>query len=274
MPNRYYSMFQNDRQATVDIFGDITSWPWLESDVSNYNLSKAIEGLDVDEIIVNINSYGGEVAEGIAIYNMLKNHTAKVTTHCVGMACSMASVIFMAGDERIMDDASLLMIHNAWTRASGNAYELRRQADDLEMVNSLSVKAYMNRVNISQEELQQLMDDESFIKPEDALTMGFATALNKDDEDGYSQSAKNRIFAMLTKPPTATSAGGTITAGTFSAGALDVDKIVVNMASMPALTLASDAKEVARIVKQKEPENKSFQIWEGFFNAFKEDKHD
>ena len=272
MPNRYYSMYQSDRQATVNIFGDITSWPWLESDVSNYNLSKVIEGLDVDEIIVNINSYGGEVAEGIAIYNMLKNHTAKVTTHCVGMACSMASVIFMACDERIMDDASLLMIHNAWTRVSGNANELRRQADDLETVNSLSVKAYMNRINISQEELQQLMDDESFIKAEDALTMGFATGLNKDDADGYSQSAKNLIFDMLTKPPTVASAGGTITAGTILAKGLDVNKTTVSMSSIPVLTF--NAKEVTGIVKQKEPENKSFQIWEGFFNAFKEDKHD
>ena len=117
-PQKYYNM-QIDKEnkiADVTIFGDITSWPWLESDVSSYKLSKRLEELKgVEQINVHINSYGGEVAEGWAIYNSLINHPAKVTTIAEGFACSIASVIFMAGEKRIMNDASVLMIHNVLT---------------------------------------------------------------------------------------------------------------------------------------------------------------
>lgn len=74
---KYYQLEQKDKAADIYIFGDITSWPWLESDVSAYNLSKEIAGLDVDAITIHINSYGGEVAEGLAIYNELKTTKQK-----------------------------------------------------------------------------------------------------------------------------------------------------------------------------------------------------
>ena len=118
---KYYSMMQTGDVATINIYGDITSFPIFDNDVSADNLSKQLDRLTgVSEINVYINSYGGEVAEGLAIYNALKRHAAKVKTYCDGFACSVASVIFMAGDERIMNEASLLMIHNAWTLAQGN----------------------------------------------------------------------------------------------------------------------------------------------------------
>ena len=137
---RYYSLVQDGATADVDIYGDITSYPWSESDVSAYGLSKQLAELEgVETINVNINSYGGEVAEGLAIYNALKRHKARVVTRCDGFACSIASVIFAAGDERVMHDASLLMIHNAWTSVWGaNAAELRKQADDLDTITQAS----------------------------------------------------------------------------------------------------------------------------------------
>ena len=98
------------------------------------------------------------MAEGLAIYNALKRHKAKVTTYVDGFACSIASVIFAAGDERIMSDTSLLMIHNAWTWASGNANELRKQAEDLEKITQASINAYMQIVNIEEDELKEMMD--------------------------------------------------------------------------------------------------------------------
>lgn len=191
-------MDDEERSASINIYGDITSWPWLESDVSAYNLSKEIEELDVDNIDVYINSYGGEVAEGLAIYNSLKRHKAKVRTVCDGMACSIASVIFMAGDERIMNNASLLMVHNAWTYASGNATQLRKEADDLDIISDASVKAYMEHVNISEEELRTLLDKESWISSENALEYGFATAIIGEQKSGKaSQSAKRILQKMI-----------------------------------------------------------------------------
>lgn len=195
---KYYQLEQKDKAADIYIFGDITSWPWLESDVSAYNLSKEIAGLDVDAITIHINSYGGEVAEGLAIYNELKNHKAKITTICSGFACSIASVIFMAGDERIMNESSLLMIHNAWTRVSGNAEALRKQAEDLEIITQASIKAYMTGATITEDKVKELMDNESWILPADAVSWGFATAIESaGEEDKPSQSVRKKVFEKM-----------------------------------------------------------------------------
>lgn len=199
MRQRYYQMTTSDNTADIYIFGDITSWEWLESDVSSYTLARELQSLqNVDHIRVFINSYGGEVAEATAIYNQLRDNSAKVTTICNGFACSAASVIFMAGDERLMNRASRLMIHNAMTGARGNAAQLRKAAEDLESINELSITAYMDKVNISREKLQELMDNETWIKPEDAVEMAFATGIVEDEGgDNASQSAREAILQAL-----------------------------------------------------------------------------
>lgn len=201
MKHKYFSMEKAENEATINIYGDITSWPWEElGEVSAVNLSKQLEALgDVDHIKVFINSYGGEVAEGLAIYNALRRHNAKVTTYCDGFACSIASVIFMAGDERVMNEASLLMIHNAWTWAAGNAQELRKQADDLEKITQASVEAYKAHSALSEEEIKALMDNESWILPEEALEYGFATTVDKTETKTTNQSAMFQLFDIVKK---------------------------------------------------------------------------
>ena len=174
---RYYSLAVQDNEADIYIYGDIVSWPWLESDVSSYNLVQEIKGLEVDTINVYINSYGGEVAEGLAIYNQLRRHRAKIRTVVDGFACSAASVVFMAGDERAMSNASLLMIHNAWLLTVGDQNGLRKNADDLEIINAATIQAYLNHVNISEDKLREMMDAETWISAADALEMDFATAV-------------------------------------------------------------------------------------------------
>lgn len=207
---KYFSLASAGRTADIFIFGDIVSWEWLESDVSSYTLARAIQDLDVDEISVHINSYGGEVAEGLAIHNNLKNHPARVRTVCDGFACSAASVVFMAGDERVMNPASLLMVHNAWSSASGNASQLRKAADDLETISSASAETYRAKVNLSDEELTALLDNETWITPADAVAWGFATeVLEEDQAQTASQSARAAVFLALTAEP---SARGTVIA--------------------------------------------------------------
>lgn len=173
----YYSMVTGEQSTDIYIYGDITSFPWLESDVSAYSLASVIEGLETPQINVYINSYGGETAEGLAIHNALVRHSAKVATYCDGFACSAASVVFMAGDDRYMYPASLLMIHNAWTMAVGNADELRKEADDLEKISDTATQVYKRGLSISDEELAQKLDAETWINPEEALEWGFATAI-------------------------------------------------------------------------------------------------
>lgn len=199
MKNTYFSLVRAENEATLNIYGDITSFAWEEfGEVSAYNLSKQLEELqDVSKINVHISSYGGEVKEGLAIYNALKAHKAKIVTYCDSFACSIASVIFMAGDERIMNAASLLMVHNAWTFAQGNAAELRKQADDLEVITSASVAAYMSVAKITEKEVRKLMDNETWITPEKAIEYGFATGVEQSKNDNVSQSAKHLLCKIV-----------------------------------------------------------------------------
>ena len=199
---KYYSLAvnKNNKEASIYIYGDIVSWEWFDSDVSSYTLAKEIETLpeDIETINVFINSYGGEVAEGLAIYNQLRRHKAKVKTYCDGFACSAASVVFMAGDERIMSNASLLMVHNAWLLTVGDSNQLRKEADDLETINAATVQAYMNHVNITEEELKKMMDEETWISAADALEMGFATSVvNAATGRAANQSLKKRMVEMI-----------------------------------------------------------------------------
>lgn len=199
---KYYSLTAENKEASVYIYGDIVSWEWLESDVSSYTLAKEIEELpgDIETINVFINSYGGEVAEGLAIYNALCRQKAKVKTYCDGFACSVASVVFMAGDERVMSNASLLMIHNAWMFTMGDPGELRKDADDLEIINKASVNAYMDHVNIPEEELRAMMDAETWIAPEQALEMGFATEVVEPavtDKAAASLNLRKQLIGMI-----------------------------------------------------------------------------
>jgi ATP-dependent Clp protease protease subunit len=196
---RYYSLYANDREAEIYIFGDIVSWPWLASDVSSYGIASEIAGLDVDTITVHINSYGGEVAEGLAIYNSLKSHKAKVVTVCAGFACSAASIVFMAGDERIMNSASLLMIHNVWTYAAGNADDLRKTADDLEKISATAMSVYKAAgVTLSDDDLTEMLNVEAWLTPQEALEYGFAgMIINSGVSEKAAASARGSAYKIF-----------------------------------------------------------------------------
>lgn len=200
---KYYSLVTNGKEADIYIFGDIVDplekWYFeIESDVSGFSLVQEVKDLEVDVINVHINSYGGAVSEGLAIYNTLKNHKAKIRTYCDGFACSAASVVFMAGDERYMNDASLLMIHNAWMYTAGNAAQLRKDANDLEKITQGSIEAYMGRVSITEEKVKELMDAETWILPSEATEWGFATGIIKATDSGKAAaSAQKALFSIV-----------------------------------------------------------------------------
>lgn len=183
---KYYQIELNAQSRTADIFiyGEITSWPIFESDVSSFDIVNQINELDVDIINVNINSPGGEVGEAIAIYNALKKHKATVNTYCDGFACSAASIIFCAGSKRYISDIAMLMIHNAMTATGyANADELRKIADDIEKINQSSIKAYISATNLDEDKIVELMDAETWLTADEALEYGFATDIVNYSED-------------------------------------------------------------------------------------------
>lgn len=198
--NRYYSLYTEGSGSELHIYGDIASdggWLSSESDVSSYQISKELSELDTSKpLTVYINSYGGEVAEGIAIYNQLKRFE-RCKTVVDGYAASIASVIFMAGKERVMSPSSLLFIHNAWMRTAGNSEQLRKDADDLEKITAASMQAYLEHVNIGEDKLKEMLDAETWLNADEAVEMGFATEKTAAGASGKpSQSARDK-FAQL-----------------------------------------------------------------------------
>ena len=179
--NKFYEFKKvNEEETELYIYGDITSLKWFEDDVTSYDFAKELAQIDTD-LKVRINSYGGEVSQGLAIYNLLKSFDKKVTTVCDVFACSSASVIFMAGDERIMNKASLLLIHNAWTQAVGDSNELRKQAEDLEKVTKPSIDIYVSSTGLDESKIREMMDEETWLTSDEALEMGFATKIIEDE---------------------------------------------------------------------------------------------
>ena len=131
-----------------------------------------IEALgEVEQIDLRISSWGGSIVEGNVIFNAIKRHPANVTVYIDGVAASMASVIAMAGDEVLMADNALLMIHNPWTVAVGESKELRKEADLMDKMKSAIINAY-SRSNYSTEELEELMDATTWFTADEAMEAG------------------------------------------------------------------------------------------------------
>ena len=247
--------------ADLHILGNITSG-WLglfktDADTDSLDVANALADLPetCNEITVHINSMGGEVAQGVAIYNALKAHKAHVTTVCEGFACSIASVIFMAGDTRVMRDASLLMIHNAWMAARGDSADLRKAADDLDTITELSKRAYMSHATdaLTREMLDELMDSETWILPEQAVEWGLATEVDgpDDDDDEPEQSAMRALMRKVTEPM----------AETLEAVPAPVelsDEVVARIAQAVADAMATHPELATEPAPAPAPQSKSF----------------
>lgn len=198
---RLWELKQTADPGTVDlyIYGDVESdgYDWwteqtIESETSaNHFRDELAKYPNLAQINLYINSYGGSVFEGTAIYNQLRRHPAKKTVYIDGFACSVASVIAMAGDEVVMPRNAMMMIHNAWMYACGNAAELRKAADDLDAINKGNRQAYLQKAGdkLSEEELVSMLDAETWLTAEDCIRLGLADRYAEKDAD-MSQAAK------------------------------------------------------------------------------------
>jgi len=133
-------------------------------------------------IHLRINSVGGSVIEGAAIYNALRRHKGGLTVHVDGLAASMASVIAMSGDEVLMAGNSMLMIHNPWSMAMGDADDLRKEADVLDKLKATLVNAYVRKTGRERGEIEAMMDEETWLDATEAVAMNFADSIEEDIE--------------------------------------------------------------------------------------------
>jgi ATP-dependent Clp protease, protease subunit len=158
----------------------------MESETSATYFREELESHpDVNQINIYINSYGGSVFEGTAIYNQLKRHPAHKTVYVDGIAASIASVIAMAGNEIVMPKNALMMVHNMWMFVQGNADELRKAADDLEKINEAGREAYLQKAGdkLTPDLIAKLEDDETWLTAEECIRYGLADRYAEQDAD-------------------------------------------------------------------------------------------
>jgi ATP-dependent protease ClpP protease subunit len=163
-----------DDAADVYIYGDIGGW-W--DGIQPQQIAKEIAELDVGTLNVHVNSPGGVVFDGLAIYNAFAAHPAKVVMHIEGIAASIASVIVCAGDEIRIGEAANVMIHKPWSFMIGDAEEMRKEADILDNLEQGIVDIYKARTENSDDDLKAWMKAETWMRGQDAIDKGFADAL-------------------------------------------------------------------------------------------------
>jgi ATP-dependent Clp endopeptidase proteolytic subunit ClpP len=164
--------------AEVFIYGDIGE-SWYGDSISASNFVRDINALQVEQMTIRINSYGGSVVDGIAIHNAIKRHKASVTVAIDGLAASIASLIAMAGDQVEMAENAMLMVHAPWGGVSGNAAEMRAYADMLDAWSQSMSTSYASKTGKTAEEMLALLTDgaDHWYTAADALAEGFVDAV-------------------------------------------------------------------------------------------------
>jgi len=198
------------KSGDVFLYGEITKYAWAEDgEHSAQTFKNELDALgEVEQINLYVNSPGGSVFEGITIGNMLKRHNARVVANVDALAASIASVIIMAADEIRMPSNSMLMIHNPWTFAIGNAADLRKQADDLDRIGESAVQSYLSKTGDKLEEgkLKEMLDAETWLSADEAFEYGLCDVVEESNNmaasisDEYMQRYKNVPKQLKEKP--------------------------------------------------------------------------
>ncbi|MEB7559171.1 Clp protease ClpP [Kluyvera cryocrescens] len=192
-------------ENSISVF-DVIGADWYGEGVTASRIAGALRATGGADVTVNINSPGGDMFEGLAIYNLLREYEGKVTVKVLGLAASAASIIAMAGDEVQIGRGAFLMIHNCWVCAMGNRHDLAQVAADMEPFDKAMNDIYGARTGLSAEAIEAMMNAETYIGGSDAVEKGFADRLLSADEiadDNDSPAAALRkLDALLAKTDT------------------------------------------------------------------------
>lgn len=196
-----------DSDTTITIYDVIGEDFWSGGGFTAKRMSAALRSIGEKPVTVAINSPGGDMFEGLAIFNMLKDHKFEVTVKVMGLAASAASLIAMAGDSIQMGQGSFLMIHNAWGAVVGDQHAMRDAADMFAPFDTAMADIYAARSGLDIAEVARMMNAETFINAREALAKGFADTTfeeTKAPEMGEANaraelSAKRRLDALLAR---------------------------------------------------------------------------
>ncbi|WP_442959010.1 ClpP-like prohead protease/major capsid protein fusion protein [Providencia sp. PROV112] len=185
----------SETSADIYIYDEIGMWG-----ISAKRFTEDLISLgNISHINLHIHSPGGEVFEGIAIYNQLKNHNATITVYIDGLAASMASVIAMVGDEVKMPKNAMMMIHKPWGVSWGDANDMRDYADLLDKVENVLIPAYMEKTGKTKEEIEAMLGEETWLTAEECVEHGFANTVIEPVKAMASLSSK-RIEGFKSMP--------------------------------------------------------------------------
>ncbi|WP_276642904.1 head maturation protease, ClpP-related [Siccibacter turicensis] len=187
---------------SISVF-DVIGADWYGDGVTASRIAAALRAIGGADVTVNINSPGGDMFEGLAIYNLLREYEGKVTVKVLGLAASAASIIAMAGDEVQIGRGAFLMIHNCWVYAMGNRHDLQQIATDMAPFDKAMNDIYGARTGLDAATIDAMMDAETYIGGSDAVEKGFADRLLAADEiadgDDSPAAALRKLDAMLAK---------------------------------------------------------------------------
>jgi len=174
MNEKWYNI-QNKAGETADIyiFDEIGTYG-----VTAQDFISEIKGLKDMPINLRINSLGGDVFDGMAMYNVIKRREAKTTVYIEGIAASIATIIALGADEVVMAENSLFMIHNAWGGTSGEAKDMRKTAETLDKITSELTDIYVKKTGLSYDALAEMMDEESWLNAQEAFDLGFIDTIS------------------------------------------------------------------------------------------------
>lgn len=165
---------EGDDPNTISIYDVIGEDYWSGGGFTAARMAAALRSIGNNSVTVNINSPGGDMFEGIAIYNLLREHPKEVTVQVMGWAASAASIIAMAGDEINMGLGSFMMVHNAWGMIVGNRHDMSDGAELFASFDAAIADIYAARTGLERADIVALMDSESFMGASDAVDKGFA----------------------------------------------------------------------------------------------------
>lgn len=172
---RWYEIKAKGERAEVWLYDEIGMWG-----IGAKEFIVELNAVKQSEMDLHINSPGGEVFDGAAIYNAIKRHPAAVTTYIDGLAASIASVIALAGEKVIIAENGLYMMHNPFGLVLGNADDMRKQADVLDKVRDTMIGAYTSKSGQSDEEIKALLDAETWMNADEAIAAGFADEMSEE----------------------------------------------------------------------------------------------
>ena len=191
--------------SIFDVIGE--DW-WTGGGFTAKRAAAALRAIGERDVVVQLNSPGGDMFEAIAIYNMLRAHNGKVSVQVMGWAASAASIIAMAGDEITMGLGSFMMVHNAWGMVVGNRHDLAEAATLFEGFDSAIADIYEARTGVDRKAIVKLMDSETFMGASDAVANKFADRVDEglrleasaqNSAENEQIRAKRRIDAALAK---------------------------------------------------------------------------